>query len=115
MTTEESSEKAKQLVDDLLNKPSEEAEEAIAEEVEVSEEVNEESEEKERPRPPTVEAVTPIIQPPSSDNPEGYSEPTERLAYLRPKDEFTFDKEVPYDGVGLVTEYRVVPCTSRFH
>ena len=58
--------------------------------------------------------VEPVLMPPKSDVPDDYGTEYFRLGCLRPKDEFRFVREVPYDGIGLADVYRVIPAQRGF-
>ena len=55
-----------------------------------------------------------IVSSPMSRTPAGFNEEHWRLGYLRPRDEFYFVLEVPYEGIDLLTRYRILPCSRGF-
>ena len=51
-----------------------------------------------------------VVVSPKHEVPSWYGSGLSRLGCLRPKDEFQFVREVPYEGMDLETMYRVLPA-----
>ena len=58
--------------------------------------------------------LEPVLVSPKREVPEDHGSEYFRLGCLRPKDEFRFVREVPYEGIRLEEHYRVIPAPRGF-